>query len=232
MTVLGAGDTRAKRLGLPIRVLKLGGSLLDWSHWPQALQHWLAGQPPANSVLIVGGGVWGDAVRQWDEHFGLGEAFCHQLCGKLLSLSAELAAKMLKQAATEWAEIERIEEYVELTRRLQSREDSTGRLVVFDAGRYLLTICPQDADPLPCDWSVTSDSIAADLACRLNADELVLLKSCDPGQQNWIDGRGQEQEVLQAKWPELASSGHVDHYFPQLAPRLRRIRWINLRGSG
>jgi aspartokinase-like uncharacterized kinase len=232
MTVSDADETKARQLGLPLRVVKLGGSLLDWPHWPQALQRWLAGQQPANSVLLVGSGAWGDAVRQWDAHFGLGEVFCHQLCGKLLSLSAEFAAKVLNQAANKWAEIERIEEFAELQRRLQARGDSTGRLVVFDAGRYLLTVCPQDVAPLPCDWSVTSDSIAADLACRLNADELVLLKSCDLGQQATSKALGQDHEVPSEKWPELASSGHVDNYFPQLATRVRRIRWINLRGSG
>ena len=69
---------------------------------------------------------------------------------------------------------------------------------------------------LPHSWDVTSDSIAAHLAGRLGAAELVLLKSALPG-----DGATPE---------ELAATGFVDRHFPQVLGSYA-VRIVNLRSE-
>ena len=90
------------------------------------------------------------------------------------------------------------------------------RRVVFAVEDFLRMAEPHCAGPpLPHDWSVTSDSIAARLATAVGAAELVLLKSTRiaPG-------------TSQAA---AAATGLVDEYFPRAACTVPRVRWVNLR---
>jgi aspartokinase-like uncharacterized kinase len=83
--------------------------------------------------------------------------------------------------------------------------------------------CPSIVEPfahvfdLPRDWTVTSDSLAAWIAAVWSADELLLLKSrpLEPG-----------VDAICA-----AERGWVDAYFPQIAGRVPRIRWCDLRAD-
>lgn len=194
-----------------IGVLKLGGSLFDHPAWPHALARWLVRQPASNWVLVAGGGPWADSVRRWDQPLGLGEEYCHELCGKLMSLSADMVRRALLafvgfpfavQAAPTLAHIRR------------SSTPPGAPLWILDAGRYLLEESPFAEDALPRNWTVTSDSIAADVARRLQARELVLLKSRSAA-ADWTFERA-------------TNEGAVDAHFPHVAPRLPQVRWVNL----
>jgi hypothetical protein len=66
-----------------------------------------------------------------------------------------------------------------------------------------------EADALPHSWDVSSDSIAARLAARHNAD-LVLIKAC-PVPTGPHD------------WPRLAATGLVDRWFSRVAQEVARI---------
>jgi len=68
---------------------------------------------------------------------------------------------------------------------------------------------------LPHSWDVTSDSIAAAAAVAWEAEELILLKSCDLPTPTGL--------------ANLAEQGQVDPYFPVAARGLRRLAWGNLR---
>ena len=59
--------------GLPIRVVKVGGSLFGFAGFVAALNEWLAEQPPAVNVLIAGGGKLADVIREADAAWGLGD---------------------------------------------------------------------------------------------------------------------------------------------------------------
>jgi hypothetical protein len=48
---------------VPIRVVKLGGSLLDLEELPERLTRWIAAQRAMASVMVVGGGWLADALR-------------------------------------------------------------------------------------------------------------------------------------------------------------------------
>jgi hypothetical protein len=67
---------------------------------------------------------------------------------------------------------------------------------------------------LPCDWSCTSDAIAARVAEVLRADDLVLMKSA-------AYPRG-------ASLATASAQGLIDGHFPTAAAGLPRVRWVNL----
>lgn len=103
---------RWRRAGGRLRVLKLGGSLLDWAEWPKALRAWRAqGGVQSGSasdasgvydLIVVGGGVWCDALRESDRRFGLGDEFCHRACLELMALTARLVWRVLAGAPTQF----------------------------------------------------------------------------------------------------------------------------------
>ena len=190
---------------MPIRVIKVGGSLLDWPALPMTLRRWLAEQSPGLNVLLCGGGDLADVVRRADRDFQLGESCSHWLCIDVMSITARLLARILGDASL-------VTDYEELLGRV-ARGEAGG--IVFDAALFLrdressLPGCP-----LPHDWSVTSDSIAARLAEAIAADELVLLKSSDPPAGNLA---------------EMVAAGYVDRHFAAYAKITMKLRLVNLR---
>jgi 5-(aminomethyl)-3-furanmethanol phosphate kinase len=188
-----------------IRVVKVGGSLLDWPLLPQALARWLAGQQPAANVLLCGGGALADCVRLADRHFQLGEEAAHWLAVDCLSITARLLAAFTTDSVM-------VSSYRELLAELKAAGPMT---MVFNPHEFLRE---QEAKlpgrVLPHDWTATSDSIAARLAEVVCAGELVLLKSTD-----------RQAGSLQ----ELAAAGHVDQHFPLACGSIKQVRLVNLR---
>ena len=187
-----------------LRVVKLGGSLLDWPAFPDRIRDWLLRQPPACNVLIAGGGPFADVVRSADQLHGLGEGLSHRLCINLLSITAQLVAHLLPEAVGPFA-----------PERIEPGFDS--RLVLLDVPKLIELDASRSPRPLPSSWEVTTDSIAARAAVLLRADELVLLKSALP------------PPILPLR--ELAASGYVDAQFPICAKSLEQIRLVNLRSE-
>ena len=189
-----------------IRVIKLGGSLLEWPSVPSALRNWLPKQLPALNVLVPGGGAFANAIRQADRDFGLGQESSHWLCIDALSVSARLIAAIIPNARL-------IATYDQLQAATKAPRDAAN--IVFDPADFLRHHDPHlPGSELPHNWTVTSDSIAARLAQTLPADELVLLKSCDPPAIS-----------LSA----LARSGYIDEQFPKMDLGRTTLRLINLR---
>lgn len=191
-----------------MRVIKLGGSLLDFDGLVPALRRWYAAQPAMPSAMIVGGGDMADAVRAAFARHRLDEESAHWLCIRILGVTAELVARLLPEA--------RFVRCLEELQRLSSAE-----LALFDCQRYLrdeasiLQTRSPGLAPLPHSWDVTSDSIAARLAVVLGASELVLLKSAAP----------ERFQTLQ----QAADAGYVDRFFPHAAAGIPCVRAINLR---
>jgi 5-(aminomethyl)-3-furanmethanol phosphate kinase len=182
------------------RVIKLGGSLLDWPELAPNFRRWLAMQSDAVNILIVGGGAIVDAVRRLDARHRLTAEAAHWLSIRGMGVTAQIACGLLTEATC--------------VHSLDELQFSAG------GGLQILEVEPflrddmASANALPCGWEVTSDSIAARLATVLRARELVLLKST--------------LAAVPPAREALAQSGLVDEYFAN-ASRALAIRVVNLR---
>ena len=187
------------------RVCKLGGSLLDDPCLSSRLHTWLSGQAAACTVLIVGGGRLVDAIQDQARIHGLSDENAHWLCIEAMGLNTRLMRSLLPEA-----------EFVSQWSSLPPHDAS--RLVLLDAEDYLRGADRDFCEgPLPTNWDVTSDSIAARIAQTLAADELVPLKSALPPGPRTIES--------------ASEAGYVDRFFPRAAAGLKRIRCVDLRDA-
>ncbi len=191
-----------------VRVIKIGGSLLSFDALVPALRDWLAAEPPARNVLLVGGGAFTNHVRDCDRRFGFDPAQAHWLCIRLLDVNTRMLSLLLPDAT-----------FVDRFEPLQEMLANAGRegLWLFSPEEFLQRFEPQvQGAKLPADWTATSDSIAARVAAALLAVELVLVKSADPPRASDA--------------AQLAREGYVDEFFPQASRNLPAVRYVNLRG--
>jgi aspartokinase-like uncharacterized kinase len=188
----------------PLTVYKLGGSLLSLPDLAQRLKAFLRSRGAHRALLVIGGGAAVDLVRGWDERFQLGEERSHWLALRAMMLNEALVSELMPQMPV-----------------VRSREEAAA---AWEDGMAAI-LCAHDfvheeekrmeGPPLPHCWEATSDSVAAWVALRWPADELVLLKSVEL----WEDG--QSHRGLP-----------VDGCFRGLAGQLRHVGWANLRSAG
>ena len=183
-------------------VVKVGGSLLGWPTLAARLSAYLATRSGDRLVLIVGGGGAADWVRDLDRVHQLGEERSHVLALRALDLTAHALAAICPGLAV----FEHPSDFEACW--------SAGRTPILAPRQLLDEDDRTSPDPLPRSWDITSDSIAARVAFRLGARELVLLKSASPPPGT---------DLIEA-----ARLGLVDAAFPTTA-RGRIVEIINLR---
>src|SRR5262245_59454583 len=83
----------------PLRVVKLGGSLFDFSGFANASRTWLAAQSGMGCLLIAGGGRLVEAIRQAQGVHRFDDRAAHWLAIRAMTATAELAAAILPEAA-------------------------------------------------------------------------------------------------------------------------------------
>ncbi|WP_153558752.1 amino acid kinase family protein [Roseimaritima sediminicola] len=192
-----------------IRVIKLGGSLLLRRSLPSDFSSWLAGQAPAEAnLLVVGGGEAIDSLRRLDSVHALDPVAMHWRCVRMLRSSFEVLGELLP----EW---QRIETAASFQRSSRDRAFAGNTLVAIDS---FFTPASEAAEPeggLAADWSTTSDAIAAVLARRVGAGELVLLKAC----------RIEPEKTL----AQHVRDGVVDPQFPRAARTIPSVRITMLK---
>ncbi|MGD9648012.1 MAG: hypothetical protein AB7U73_20030 [Pirellulales bacterium] len=198
-----------------VRIVKLGGSLLDEPRLPELLRRWLDAQPQAVDVLVAGGGRLVDVVRDLDRVQTLGDERAHWLALRAMSVTAALLRELLSGSAY----VEDLNTLVE-----EIRHGSSRQTIVFDCWQFLR--CVEASTPgerLPKSWQATSDSVAARLSVALAHHEiapaeLVLLKSTTSACEATLD--------------DAAAAGIVDECFPRQAATLPSVRIVNLRSRG
>ena len=190
--------------GLPIRVVKVGGSLFDLPDLAERLHRWLAAQAPAHHVLVAGGGALVEQVRQWHHLQPLSDEAAHWMCVDLMTVTAHMLHDRLPEIPL-----------IEDDRLLCQRVGDRGCTIFGPANWLRHSEHYLPGKKLPSNWEVTSDSIAARLAIVLQAFELVLLKSALP--------------VAEADLQELACKGYVDPGFADLEHEMPLTKFVNLR---
>lgn len=166
-------------------VVKIGGSLTRDPLLPQWLE--LLTQLGGGRVTVVGGGgVFADQVRRTQADWRIDDLQAHNMAVLAMAQTAYLMQGLNPslQPASSRAEILRV-----------LHKGRTALWMPFELQRV-----QRDATT---NWDHTSDSIAIDLANRLNAERLVVVKSCS------IDRR--------LDLAQLAEAGVVDRGFAALA---------------
>ena len=168
----------------PTRIVKVGGSLLRQPEGPAKIRAWRAEQAFANEWWMAGGGEAADLVRQWDRRFGLSQGIAYHLTLHSLTLTQELLRSLLDLP-------------------------SHACLNLLEEVRAFPASWPSEYGLAT--WDATSDTLAALIARRRHADELVLLKAAPL-----------PTEV--GTWHELAEQGIVDPIFARAAKGIARVR--------
>src|SRR5919201_5329298 len=78
-------------------VVKVGGSLFDWPVLGQRLELWLKTLEPMRVLLVPGGGITVDVVRNLDQCQSLGGESAHWLALRGLTLNAYLLETILSR---------------------------------------------------------------------------------------------------------------------------------------
>lgn len=158
-----------------VRVIKVGGSLLDRLDWPRLIGE-LVAEASARSacLLVVGGGSVVESLRESDARSPHPVERMHRAAIDVMGGTGWLVARLLELPFV--------------------AEPGTDRTAVLDVPTWLGH--EGRIERLPVGWRVTSDSIAADVAARLKA-ALLLAKSGPPpdtadchqlAERGWVDG--------------------------------------------
>lgn len=168
-------------------VVKLGGSLLgapELSLWLDML----ARHGEGRVIIVPGGGVFADAVREAQARSGIDDAVAHRLALLAMDQYGWLMTGLCPQLVAAASELEIAE------RGWQHRA------VVWLPSHMVLA-----DERIPASWSVTSDSLAIWLAGKIGAERLVLVKSVECGRGATTAERLSGEGVVDASFPEFSA---------------------------
>ncbi|MBI2937340.1 MAG: uridylate kinase [Thaumarchaeota archaeon] len=196
-----------------VSVVKIGGSLLSYPKDLQALCQRLGELSGEHDLLIVpGGGPFADAVRKVYSEMELPEATAHRMAVLAIDQYGILLQSILGDSA-------------------QTIEYFSEADACFEDGQAAVLLASQmmRADrSLPKSWDVTSDSIAAYVAGKVDAEMLVLVKSVDG-----LFKQGSKRLLNRVPVSALASGvepGCVDAYLPKILASSSRFRCFIVNG--
>src|SRR5712691_1511688 len=182
-------------------VVKIGGGVLAHAeHLDAALAAIGAAGRDRRLLVVPGGGPFADTVRDVDSRIRLADDAAHWMALLAMDQYAILVASRLAGS-------------VLVTKRHEvadTLEAAVRQIPVLAPYRWL-----READPLPHNWTVTSDSISAWIAGRVDARRLVLVKP--PGARLHL-AHGTGATGFGESAQKAAASELVDAYFPQALP--------------
>src|SRR6266702_2035836 len=141
-------------------VVKIGGSL---SHEP-TLRHWLdelCEVGGGRGVIVPGGGDFADKVRQYQNEWRFDHLAAHNMCLLAMTQYAILMQGVRPELVLASSE-------AKIRRALRD-----GHVAV-----WVPTALMRDTPDAMSNWDTTSDSLAAWLSTMLNAERLIVVKSC------------------------------------------------------
>lgn len=172
-------------------VVKLGGSVARDAELLPLWLELLAEHGGGRVIVVPGGGVFADEVRAAQRQWRFDDRVAHNMAVLAMAQTA-----MLMQGLNPALQPALNEQQIRQTlRRLRP------------ALWVPLELLRQTPDELT-NWDVTADSLAVWLAKRLNAERLIVVKSCEVPEGSDEDGHD---------WPALAEAGIVDRSFAGFA---------------
>ncbi|HSH73003.1 MAG TPA: uridylate kinase [Methylophilaceae bacterium] len=163
-------------------VVKLGGSLLGTPELKQWLEVFTR-HGDGKVVIVPGGGIFADAVRESQKLTDISDLVAHKMAVMAMDQFGVMMTGLNPGLVTAASELEIAE------RGWQHRA------IVWLPSNM---VCNDDA--IPANWQVTSDSLAAWLAAKLNAEHLILVKQ-------------QRPSVMQISVDRLIKDGMLDEHF-------------------
>jgi aspartokinase-like uncharacterized kinase len=173
-------------------VVKLGGSLAD----SDILPSWLDVLADENVIIVPGGGPFADQVRVAQQRWSFGDEAAHAMALLAMGQCALMLSGMCP--------------------KLGVASDMKALTVVIESGRsviWLPDLSLVNDSNIPASWDVTSDSLSAWLAGRLNAANLLLVKSAAVRS----DG---------TSYSDLALQGVVDAAFERFSACAAFATWL------
>lgn len=141
-----------------LTVIKLGGSLYHNPPLADCLRNIINFAENYPVVLVAGGGPFANSVRQAQQTHGFSDKTAHQMAINAMRQFALLLLDLLPDA--------------QILGPLNQSLAASGLSVWLPNDNEMM------AADLPQNWQVTADSLSLWLAQQLNADELILIKSC------------------------------------------------------
>ncbi len=148
------------------RVIKIGGSLASNGALGQCLEK-IAAQSRPDTLVVPGGGMFAEQVRQAQKQWQFDDEAAHQMA----ILAMQQVALLYKSLQADW-------QIVSSWADLYTHSESI-RIWSPD-------IAELNKEDIPATWGMTSDSLAAWLAGKINAKELIVLKSIEIGTEHNI----------------------------------------------
>ncbi len=192
----------------PLRVIKIGGSLLTLRDLPVRFANWLQREPASVNLLLMGGGAEVRRLQSEQSCRGLSMEAAHFCAIDAMHRNGLQFLDSLRYATSLTCPV--------VDARLVVRHFSTFSTEQASICLLDLRAWSRENQSLPRDWRTTSDSLAAAIAGELGGPELVMFKSAQPPCFDL---------------PELAASGYVDSVFPEVARGLPTVRFVNLRAE-
>lgn len=139
-----------------MRVVKLGGSLLETGQIFDCLSH--IAKSNQQTVVVCGGGEFANQVRQAQTQWHFDDVAAHEMA----ILAMQQTAILCQNKCPEFMVCSSVTDIAQ------------NHFVIWSP-----IITELNNAQIPATWEMTSDSLAAWLADKLNAEKLVLVKSCD-----------------------------------------------------
>ena len=183
-------------------VIKVGGSLAETPEDLEALAAELGRIGTKFEVVVVpGGGKIADVVREFDSKFGLHPSLAH----KMAILAMDQYGLLLSQLIPSCQTCNSLKDAQKIS--------MAGKVAIFLPSNLLSL-----GDPFEATWDVTSDSIAAHIAIKLQASKLVLLTNVDgifsANPKENLNARLQSQ-ITVSKLQKLGARTSVDRFLPK-----------------